>query len=54
MEITIRNQFIIEKYKQGFSADEIRILLKKNNFKGVSRSRIYQILEKNGVEIRKK
>jgi DNA-binding transcriptional regulator YhcF (GntR family) len=52
IKIPIRDQFIIEKYQQGFSGDEIIILLKKNNFKPITRARIYQILEKNGIERR--
>jgi DNA-binding transcriptional regulator YhcF (GntR family) len=50
VKIPIRDQFIIEKYQQGFSGDEIIILLKKNNFQPITRARIYQILEKNGIE----
>lgn len=53
-EATVRDRFIIEKYQEGFSGEEVRILLVKNNFKRVSRARIYQILENNGVEVRKK
>jgi hypothetical protein len=53
-ETTARDRFVIEKYQEGFSGEEIRILLRKNNFKGITRARIYQILENNGVAIRKK
>ena len=44
-----RTDFILEKHKQGFSPNETIILLKKEGFVPVNRSRIYQILDENRV-----
>ncbi len=47
-QITIRDKFIIEKGKD-FTVAEIRILLVRNGFKELGRTRIYQILEDAGI-----
>lgn len=46
-----RDEFILEKQKQGFNAYEIKLLLVKNNFNKISAARIYQILEENGIKV---
>ena len=46
-----RDEFILEKQKQGFNAYEIKLLLIKNNFNIISAARIYQILEENGIKV---
>lgn len=43
-----RTAFITTKKKQGFSGDEIVLLLKKEGFRPVHRSRIYKILRAQG------
>lgn len=45
-----RTDFILEKHKRGFSPNEILLLLKKEGFRSVARSRIYQILKENGAK----
>lgn len=52
--ISARDQFIIERYKEGIKPDGILILLEQNGFRRMARSRIYQILEANKVPLRSK
>lgn len=42
-----RTDFILEKHKRGFSPSEILLLLKKEGFRSVARSRIYQIIDEH-------
>lgn len=49
-EVSKRDAFIIEKAKKGFTPTETLTLLKREGFQPVARSRIYQILERNGVK----
>lgn len=42
-----RTAFIVTKHKQGFSGDEIALLMKKEGFRAVHRSRIYKILREH-------
>lgn len=48
-ELSARDAFIVEKAKQKFSPTEILVLMQREGFAKVARSRIYQILESNGV-----
>ena len=52
-QISARDAFIIEKAKKDFTPTEILTLLKREGFKPPARSRIYQILEANGVKAKK-
>lgn len=45
-----RDAFIIEKAKKGFSPTETLALMEREGFKPIARSRIYQILERNGIK----
>lgn len=49
-QISARDAFIIDKAKKNFTPSEILVLLKREGFKPPARSRIYQILETNGVK----
>lgn len=49
-QISARDSFIVEKAQKGFSPTEILVLLKREGFQAPARSRIYQILEANGVK----
>ena len=54
-ERSLRDEFIIKKYQQGFTPTEIvEILLPRNGFQKIARSRVYQILEQYGISIRSK
>lgn len=43
-----RTDYILDQHKRGFSVNEISVLLKKDGFRSVARSRIYQILKERG------
>lgn len=45
-----RNDFVVTKYKQGFSPTEIGILLKKEGFRPITRIRIHQILKEKKAQ----
>lgn len=45
-DLSARDAYILEKTKQGFTPTEIIVLMKKEGFTPVARSRIYQILER--------
>jgi len=51
--LTARDTYIIAKARAGFGANEILVLMDRDGFKPPARSRIYQILEANGVSITK-
>jgi IS30 family transposase len=44
-ETRARKEFILSSHKRGFSPNEILVLLKREGFRSVARSRIYQILD---------
>lgn len=48
--VSVRDTFIIEKAKKGFSPTEIIVLMKREGFAAIARSRIYQILETAGFK----
>jgi len=48
-DLSARDRFIIEKSKD-FTPTEILTLMKREGFTPVARSRVYQILEANGVK----
>ena len=48
-EVSKRDAFIIEKSKD-FKPAEIVVLMQREGFKSVARSRVYQILEQNGIK----
>lgn len=48
-DLKARDSFIVEKAKN-FSPTEILVLLKREGFMPVARSRIYQILAAHGVK----
>lgn len=43
-----RDKFIVKKAKD-FTVCEIQLLLERNGFQKLGRTRIYQILEENGI-----
>lgn len=47
-ELSKRDAFIIEKAKKGFSPTETLVLMQREGFQKIARSRIYQILERHG------
>ncbi len=49
-QISARDAFIIDKARKQFSPTEILVLLKREGFQPPARSRIYQILEANGIK----
>ena len=48
-QLSARDQFIVAKAKQEFTPNEILVLLRREGFQPPARSRIYQILEANGI-----
>lgn len=48
----VRDRFIMEKHKKGFSVPEILMLLEMEGFRPVSRIRVHQIIEKAGLKKR--
>jgi len=51
MNMTAREQFILDEIKKGFSVAEVMVLLERNGFEPITRSRIYQILQENGIPV---
>lgn len=49
-QLSTRDAFIIEKANKKFSPTEILTLMEREGFKPIARSRIYQILERNGIK----
>lgn len=53
LELTQREKFLIEKANQGFSMQEITILLVSEGFAPISKQRVHQLVTKARAKIKK-